>query len=55
MRKYRATLIIEKAIELPHNGTHEDAEEYFWDLYHNDKDALAWELVVEEQTDEKDS
>lgn len=47
MKEYKATLILESFWSYAENK--EKAEEDFWDIWHERKDDLKWELVVDER------
>lgn len=47
MKEYKVTLIVESFCFDAEDK--EQAEEAFWDVWHNDKDSLDWELVVDER------
>jgi len=46
MKEYKVTLIVESFCFDAEDK--EQAEEAFWDVWHNDKNSLDWELVVDE-------
>jgi hypothetical protein len=47
MKEYKVTLIVESFCFDAEDK--EQAEEAFWDIWHNDKNSLDWELVVDER------